>query len=197
MGKIFLFVLGMLVFVKPAEASAQKQAAIQKIENYFDHLKTLQADLVQINPDRSLAKGKFYWQRPEKFRIQYTEPKDNIFVSDGRFFIEYDPKEDMPNFISLESTPASLFLKDKLRLSGDVSVRHIEVSGGHITVVLYKTQDPDVGNLTMVFEEKPMKLVHWIIHDAQGNTTEVSLKNIVENQPINESKFATSRVSKD
>ncbi len=197
MRKLIVSCLVAVSFVLPVKAETQKQELIHKIEKYFDGLKTLKADVVQVNPDQSTSTGRFYWDRPEKFRIHYLEPKDRIFVSDGSVFIEYDTQEDIPNFISLESTPASLFLKPKLRLSGDVSVREIQADANKITVVLYKTKDPDVGTLTLTFSQKPMQLVHWIIHDAQGNVTQVSLNNVVENQPIKDNLFTTSRIYKD
>jgi outer membrane lipoprotein-sorting protein len=193
------FILGCMIALSSiaiVKAEPHKQAMVQKIENYFDGLKTYQADLTQLNPDQSVAKGKFFLHRPEKFRVQYSEPKELIVVSDGSFFIEYDPKEDIPNFISLESTPASLLLKKKLRLSGDVSVRDIRAENGKIYADLYKTKDPDVGHITLVFQENPMKLIRWVVQDAQGNITEVSLNNVAENQPIKDNLFETSRIKR-
>lgn len=183
-----------LSFVSNANADQQKM--VQKIESYLAGLKTFEADLVQQNPDQSIAKGKFYLDRPQKFRVQYSEPKEKIVVSDGSFFIEYDPKEDIPNFISIESTPASLFLQEKLKLSGDVSVQSIIEKDGLILASVYKTKEPDVGVLTLVFSQNPMSLIGWVIEDAQQNTTSISLSNIKENKPINKKLFETSRISR-
>jgi outer membrane lipoprotein-sorting protein len=196
MRKSLLACLVSICLVSTLHAEPQKQAIIQKIEKYFDDLKTFQADLSQRNPDGSSAKGKFFLQRPDQFRIQYSAPKEMILVSDGNVFIEYDPKEDMPNFISLESTPASLLLKPKLRLSGEVSVRNIRVENGIIYVELYKTADPDVGHMTLIFQEKPMHLMRWVVQDSQGNITEVALGNIVENKPLKGGLFDTARVKR-
>jgi len=190
--RLFLWVL----CAAPLNAEAPNPVLVKQIETYLDGLKTYQADLQQVNPDQSVAKGKFFLNRPHKFRVQYSEPKEQIVVSDGKFFIEYDPKEDVPNFISLESTPASLFLRDKLRLSGDVSVKSLHIDSGVIYAVLYKTQEPDVGSLTMVFREKPMQLIGWMVEDGQGNITKVSLRNVIENKPIKDSLFETSRISR-
>lgn len=194
--RIILSVLIMLISISPLEAVPQKQATIQQIEKYFDGLKTYEADLMQINPDQSKAKGKFFLSRPEKFRVQYSEPKELILVSDGSFLIEYDPKEDIPNFLSLESTPANLLLKEKLKLSGDISVRDITQANGTLHAVLYKTKEPDMGTITLIFNEKPMSLVGWIIEDPQQNTTIISLRNVKENKPIKKDLFETSRITR-
>jgi outer membrane lipoprotein-sorting protein len=193
--RILLSLVVMLGLCQSVEAS-QNQQVIQKIESYFDGLKTFQADLYQRNPDGSIAKGKFFLQRPDQFRIQYSEPKEVILVSDGSVFIEYDPKEDIPNFISLESTPAHLLLKPKFRLSGEISVRSIKVQNGIVQAEVYKTAEPDMGHITLMFSEKPMKLVRWIVQDSQGNLTEVSLSNIQENQPLKGGLFDTARVKR-
>lgn len=185
-----------LLTIAPLNAAPSRQVLVQQIETYWDNMKTYQADLKQQNPDQSIAKGQLFLNRPAKFRIQYSEPKELILVSDGSFFIEYDPKEDVPNFISLESTPASLLLKEKLKLSGDVSVRDIRVDDGMIFAVLYKTQEPDVGSITLIFKEKPMLLIGWMIEDSQGNVTTISLNNIQENKPIKDSLFETSQISR-
>lgn len=187
---IFFFVTSLnLVF-----AQVDNPARIPQIEKYLANLKTFEADLTQQNPDGSQARGKFFLNRPKKFRIKYTEPKELILVSDGSFFIEYDPKEDIPNFISLESTPASLFLQDKITLSGEVSIRYLKEKDGLIFVELYKTKDPDVGSITLIFSDKPMSMIGWIINDAQQNTTAITLQNIKENQPIQDSLFETARI---
>ncbi|MBP6985688.1 MAG: outer membrane lipoprotein carrier protein LolA [Alphaproteobacteria bacterium] len=187
---IFFFVTSL----NPILAQVDNPARIPQIEKYLANLKTFEADLTQQNPDGSQARGKFFLNRPKKFRIKYTEPKELILVSDGSFFIEYDPKEDIPNFISLESTPASLFLQDKITLSGEVSIRYLKEKDGLIFVELYKTKDPDVGSITLIFSDKPMSMIGWIINDAQQNTTAITLQNIKENQPIQDSLFETARI---
>lgn len=79
---IFFFVTSLnLVF-----AQVDNPARIPQIEKYLANLKTFEADLTQQNPDGSQARGKFFLNRPKKFRIKYTEPKELILVSDGSFF---------------------------------------------------------------------------------------------------------------
>jgi outer membrane lipoprotein-sorting protein len=194
--RIILSCLILLGFASTAQADPRKDALVLQIEKYFDGLKTYQADLVQQNADASVSKGKFFLSRPSKFRFQYSEPKEMIYVSDGSVFIEYDPKEDVPNFLPLDSTPASIVMREKVKLSGDVTVRDIRVEGGLISAVLFKTAEPDVGSITMVFQEKPMHLVGWVVDDGQGNVTKVSLRSYVENQPIKDNLFETSRITR-
>lgn len=194
--KFIVRVFFVCIFVSPVCAKVDKAARIAQIEAYFGNLKTFESDVVQQNPDGSESKGKFYLSRPDKFRIKYTEPKELIYVYDGSVFVEYDPKMDLPHFIPLDSTPASLFLQEKIKLSGDVTLRQLTEKNGLIYAELSKTQDPDAGSITLILNDKPISLAGWIIVDAQQNTTVIRMHNIKENQPIKENLLTTSRVAK-
>lgn len=189
----YITALFVLAFSFSADAMAQQHTThtqtIKKIEDYFAQLKTYEADFVQINPDRTISKGKFFLERPDRFRLAYSEPKETVLISDGLFFIEYDPKDNIPNFLSLDSTPASLLMKEKIKLSGEVTVGELQSFDNVVQATLYRTDDPSLGAITLVFTEKPFTLVHWIVHDAQGNQTEVSLKNIKQNQKLGPNLF--------
>lgn len=186
---VFIIVLALCFLSSPLKSAETREGLIRAVETYFANLTTFEADLVQINPDRSTSRGKFYLHRPDRFRLHYKEPKEQVVISDGRFYIEYDPKENIPNFISLDSTPASLLLRPEIKLSGDITVNDIRKDKGVIQATLSRTNEAEVGTMTMVFESNPMRLVYWVVHDAQGNITEVSLNKIIQNQPINDKLF--------
>jgi outer membrane lipoprotein-sorting protein len=56
-------------------------------------------------------------------------------------------------------------------------------------VTLVQTKDPGVGSLTLVFEDRPLKLRQWKVIDAEGRTTGVSLENMSENVTFPSSTF--------
>ena len=181
---LFHIPLCLFFFIIPADANVSKDKLVQKVEQYFHQLKTYQADFMQVNPDNLVVRGKFYLQRPNKFRLDYLIPKKLVLLSDGTSFIEYDPKDNTTNLLSLDSTPAAILMKENIKLSGEITVKQIQAMDNIIQVSLYRTDDPSLGSITLVFKENPMQLIHWYIYDAQGGMTEVALKNIRENQKL-------------
>lgn len=181
---LFYIPFCLVLFVSPLQAEESKAQLISKIEKYFVDLKTYQANFTQVNPDRSIAKGKFYLDRPNKFRLEYSSPKKTVLISDGNFFIEYDPQDNIPNFLSLDATPAAILMKENIKLSGDITVKNLQTVDNVIQVTLVKTADPSLGSITLVFKQNPMELIHWFIHDSQGGVTEVALKDIRQNKKL-------------
>ncbi len=80
-------------------------------------------------------------------------------------------------------------MKRDLKLSGDITVKDVKEVGSDIQVTAYKTKEPEVGTMTMLFKTNPFQLVHWVVHDMQGNVTQVTLQDIVQNQPLAKDLF--------
>jgi outer membrane lipoprotein carrier protein len=62
----------------------------------FDTLRTLQADFTQIivNPmigDPDTTRGRLHQQKPSRFSMRFSEPKDDRIVADGRYLWLYTP----------------------------------------------------------------------------------------------------------
>lgn len=188
--KYLAFIIGILGLCSTNSfAETTTQDSIAKIENYFEKLQTMRANFVQLNQDGTVYHGKFYLLRPNKFRLDYTEPSNLLVLSDGNSVINYDSDVGDPGYISLDSTPAYFILRRHVKLSGDVTVSSLLPGENTLRATLVKTKDTEMGSLTLIFETNPFRLKAWIVLDSQGTKTQVVLSDIEENIALDDKLF--------
>ena len=105
-------------------------------------------------------------------------PLSMLLVAGHGLLVYYDPAVRQTSNLFLSSTPLGLLLEDNLRLSGSVTVTGLARAKGQIQVTLVRTQRPNDGTITLVFATDPLTLRSWIIRDAQGRQTQVSLYDV-------------------
>jgi outer membrane lipoprotein-sorting protein len=162
--------------VPAALPSATHAGDIARIEDYLNDLTTLKADFVQINPDGGTVTGGFYYQRPDKMRLDYDPPSEILIISDGWQIVYYDRRLEQVSHLFINSTPLGFLLSDEIRLSGDVTVTGVERSAGELHVTLVQTDEPNQGSIQLSFAEDPLELRRWTVVDAQGLATHVVLE---------------------
>jgi outer membrane lipoprotein-sorting protein len=162
-------------FAGAAALSAQDQADVARAEAYLNGITTLKARFLQINQDGRTVPGTFYLQRPGKMRIDYDPPVKDFIVADGRFVYFWDAELKQQSNAPIGSTLADVILRDRLSLSHDVTVTGVARDAGTLEITLVQSKDPGQGQLTLVFEDNPLRLRKWRVVDAQGLTTEVAL----------------------
>ena len=182
---IFLsvFILMTVFFLSAANAAPhpaeERLKTVAKIEKYLHDLKSMKARFTQTAPNGEKTSGVFYMKRPGKMRFEYDPPVEDFIVADGLFIYFYDSVMEHQSSTAIGNSLADFILRDNIRLSGDIKI--LDIKEGMIDkdksleVTLTQTADPGAGNLTLIFRQKPMQLVSWVIHDAQGLTTTVAL----------------------
>ena len=102
----------------------------EQLQQFLSRIRTLDAGFEQsvLNPEHTQAlrsQGRFYLERPDKFRWDYSEPDNQQIVADGRQVWLYDPELKQVSVQSQESalrgTPALLLI------SGDALENSFEV----------------------------------------------------------------------
>ncbi|WP_119679992.1 LolA family protein [Indioceanicola profundi] len=161
----------------PAAPAVASDAEIARVEEYLNGIRTLKSDFVQVSSDGAAAEGTFYLSRPGRMRIEYDPPVENFIVADGRFVYFWDAEMREQSNAPIGSTLADFLLRGDIRLSGDVTVTDVQRDGNLLEVSLVQTKDPGLGQLTLVFEDQPLRLRKWRVLDATGQMTEVALQN--------------------
>lgn len=187
MKHVIFALLGLLFFAAPA-AAQMANADIQKAENYLQGLKTAQADFVQSTSSGSRMSGKFYLSRPGKLRFNYNEVKDFI-VADGVFVYFYDSQLGEQSNAPIGQTLADFILRKDLRLKGDLVVQQFQKKDGYDFITLAQKNDPLAGQVELIFAQEPYALHGWSVTDAQGETTEIVLKNLQTDVSFDEGKL--------
>jgi outer membrane lipoprotein-sorting protein len=157
--------------------SAEKKSALQRIEIYLNEMKTLRAEFLQVSSNGAVATGKLLMQRPGKIRFEYDPPSPIMLISDGYFLRYIDKDLEQVTHIWLEDTPIGFLLDDNLKLSGGITVTKFKKNANLLTITLAKSKKPERGTVSIIFSDKPLALEKWVIKDAQGITTTITLNN--------------------
>ena len=179
-----LAVLAWFILSTPAEAiiartlklSKQDVADLIRIEQHLNTSRTVRARILQVASDGSYAEGMLHIQRPGRMRLEYDPPNPTMIIADGINLIYVDRELEHATAVLLRFTSAELILREDLSLSSeDLLVTGFSRSPGVIRISLVHAKDPLEGRIMMVFSDKPLELRKWIVTDAQGIKTTVSL----------------------
>ncbi|MBI4183612.1 MAG: outer membrane lipoprotein carrier protein LolA [Proteobacteria bacterium] len=173
----------------PAALGEAERAAVARIEAYLGGLGTLKGRFLQVASSGGLAEGTFYLSRPGRFRFEYDPPVPVLIVADGSFVIFRDSQLKQTTHIPIGATPLGVLLKERVRLSGEVSVTRVWRSGGLLRVELAQTEAPERGSLTLTFSDGPLRLRQWTTVDGQGVTVTVSLSGVETGLALEQSLF--------
>lgn len=163
---------------------------IARVEAYLEGIRSLRAGFVQVASNGSFSEGEFRLRRPGKLRLDYKPPPHIQVYADGIWLIYVDTRLQEVTHIPISSTPIGFLVRDKVRLSGDVSVTAVTRGPDTLTVHMVQTKEPDSGSLALTFSEKPLELRQWRVVDAQGIETRVTLIGAEANVAIADEVFA-------
>ena len=174
-----------------ARLGEAERSDIARIEDYLNRLGTVQARFLQISSTGGMAEGDLHIWRPGKMRIEYDPPSPILIIATGSQLIYFDKELEQISYMGLEATPAGILLKERVSFLGDaaLTVTFFERSPGVLRLSLVKTDDPLEGSLSLVFSDRPMSLKKWIVTDAQGVETTVSLMDARFGAPLNPELF--------
>ena len=166
--------------VTPAKVGAEHHGDIIRIENYLNELKSVSANFLQVNDHGEMRHGTIAIQRPGKMRVNYDPPQPDFIIADGSFVHIWDAEMKQQTNVPVGDSIAEFILREHIKLAGDVTVTRFTRHPNKLEVSLVATADPGEGELTLIFEDNPLKLRQWRILDAQGRTTGVNLENAHE-----------------
>ena len=164
------------IIARTLKLSKQDVADLIRIEQHLNTSRTVRARILQVASDGSYAEGMLHIQRPGRMRLEYDPPNPTMIIADGINLIYVDRELEHATTVLLQLTPAELILREDLSLSSeDLLVTGFSRSPGVIRISLVHAKDPLEGRIMMVFSDKPLELRKWIVTDAQGIKTTVSL----------------------
>lgn len=190
--------LAALAFVVPGRpASAVERpltdpeavGELNRIETYLNGIKTMKSRFIQINPDGSAWNGDLYVRRPGKFRFEYDPPVPHLLIANGNWFFHVDRALKETNVIPLVKTPAQFLVKKHISLKDDFTIKKFEQLPGIVEIAMVTRDNPDLGEVTLTFSERPLELRKWTVRDLQDNVTQITLQNTRYGVNINADLF--------
>ena len=173
-----------------AGSGAADSADIARVEAYLNRITTFKGRFLQASSSGDYSEGSLYVSRPGKIRIEYDSPSPNLIVADGSSMVHYDTELEQLSYITFGSSPATVIIEDNISLTkGALTVTGIERARGTLRLTVVKTDDPAEGNLTLVFNDRPLSLKKWVVIDALGVETTVSLLGVRFGVPLEDAMF--------
>ncbi len=166
---------------RPALAQARianQQQVLTQLEAYLNAMTTIRARFLQISANGAAAQGTAMIWRPDRMRFEYDPPEPLLMVASDGQFLHYDKELRQPSIVPVSSTPLGFLLRRQIHFGGDLEVIGLERVGGMIRVGMRRKAAPNEGSLVLVFADDPIELRQWIVTDAQGAQTRVTLTEI-------------------
>lgn len=171
------------------------QNYIKQIEDYFNAIKTLKADFVQIDKKGRESFGVFLLKRPYLMKMDYRKPATHVIITKNNKAIHFDKELNEKTVTSMYSSPLAFFMESTISLKDYVKVLSIIDEHGILSITFCK-KDPDIdGAVTMVFQKNPIMLLKWEIFNTKedinfGNSIQVILLNHEFGKKISDNEFS-------
>jgi outer membrane lipoprotein-sorting protein len=174
---------------------------VARAEAWFNKIKSIKADFVQVASDGTSAEGKLLFRRPSQMKITYQKEEGGkgLQLITSKVWLHVDrPDEKLLSSYPLSETPLSLILAAKVSLRPDgYETRIKQSSAGVVQILVTKDDGEGAGQLTLEFSEKPFQFRRWIVVDGAGIETSVTLLNLVLDTPIPAVSFIPPSYSAD
>ncbi|MCO4843041.1 MAG: outer membrane lipoprotein carrier protein LolA [Yoonia sp.] len=167
-----------------------EQLSLNQVSSYLNGLQTAQGGFTQINADGTLSTGQIYIKRPGRIRFEYNAPDNSLVLAGGGQVAIFDPRSNNgPDRYPLNQTPLKIILERNVNLGAARMVTGHTSDGTTTTITAQDPENPQYGNIQMVFTANPVELRQWIVTDDVGSQTTVILNDMIAGGSIPEVKF--------
>lgn len=172
-----LFVLVLSLFVSGMSYAAVDSALVASAEKYLNSITGLAGDFVQTSGAR-VDRGTFAMLRPGRVRLDYNDMPVQL-IADGKDLYFFDKSLDQITTVPLTSTPAGILIRKNIDLrNADINVVETKSGANTFSLKMNLRGQEGLGNMTVVFDNKPVKLNSWSVVDATGAKTDVTFQGM-------------------
>lgn len=194
---------------KPLDAAG----VVTLVQAFYDQTKTLEADFQQTRYTRlydrhDRANGKVVFKKPGKMRWDYAQPNGQVFVSNGKTLLIYQPPEAgekggqlIERALEEDQLPSAFsFLTGSGNLGKDFEVRLLEhgnekFQGGYVLQLIPHKPTPNYEQL--VFYVRALEsggkragvVQRVLIIDSAGNRNRFDFSKLKFNRDVPEKRF--------
>ena len=180
------------------------QQIINKINASASKLTTMQCDIVQVKSvkllnDKITSKGKMYYSQPNKLRWEYTSPYTYTFILSGnKVTLQKDKKSNIIDVnqnkmfreivnIMMNSVVGKC-LSDKKSFKTTVK----DSSSEWVATLIPQSKELKqmFSKIVLHFNKQQSVIVKVDMFEKNGDTTTITLENIVKNKSINEKVYS-------
>ncbi len=171
-----------------------------EVEKYLAGLSSWSADFAQTIDDghgkvlRSAA-GKFYLQRPGRFRWDYSDPSEQLVLADGKQIWFYDKDLAQANVRDMDSTLAStpaMLLSGGGSVSEQFNITSLPASGGLQWFQLIPKHPESDFQLVRIGFDREGELGSMFLADKLNQITQLTFTHPMRNPKFAEELFSFS-----
>jgi outer membrane lipoprotein carrier protein len=176
--------------------SAQAADGQQRMDQFLAGLKTMRADFSQVvvDPDGTVVEetvGELLISRPDRFRLQYTAPYEQLYVADGERVWMYDKDLEQVTVKqqgeALGSTPA-LLLSSTEPLTRNFEVTELGTRDDATWLELKpRRQDASFESVQLGFRDGALNVMEMV--DGFGQRTRLEFGRIERNPRVEANAF--------
>lgn len=177
----FLYAVGHLAVAQaaaPAQLTPDQVQAVERVTTYFNSFRTLKGEFTQVSPKGRVSAGVFFLSKPGRLRFEYAPPNPFVVISDGSWVVIEDRNQKTTDQYPLSTTPLKFLLADQVDLLEEAHVISVDTADGVSTIALEDKNNLLPGQLVLVFDDNRNQLSQWIVEDAQGKRTTISLDKL-------------------
>jgi len=191
-----LFLLFVIVSVNAIAEDKKSSTGEVYLEKFLGDTQTLQANFQQTLRTRDgevlqQTKGKFYLDRPGKFRWNYQSPYEQIIVSDGERIWIYDVDlKQVTVQKQIAGSPASpmALLEDSSTLYQSFDVFPLDEKNGVYRLKLVsKTKESDFAEIVVGLDAKGLLFMQ--LHDQFEQVTDIVFSDVSTNTELSNDIF--------
>lgn len=188
------FLIAAALTVATALPAAAERLSLAEISRYLNQLQTAQGAFTQINDDGTIDTGTIYIKRPGRARFEYAAPNPALVLAGAGSVAVFDGRSNTgPDVYPLNQTPLSIILAENVDLTRDRMVVGHTSDANTTTVTAQDPDNPEYGNIQLVFTGNPTELRQWKIDDGSGSTTTVVLGEMRVGASISNRQFDIRR----
>ena len=173
----FMLFLLLVFSSNDLKATQLDEDLIRRAEQSINNMSTLEAQFTQISSDGSYVIGRFYFRRPFQMRLEYNLEQPYNIITTRKWLIVDEPGNKKVTNYPISDTPLALLFEEKFSLTGEDFSTKGSFFNGLLEITLSREEGSFAGTLILLFEPDPMNLRGWIIKDAMGVETKVTLQN--------------------
>lgn len=191
--------VGVSALLMGLAATVQAGQGEVKLDKFLNGLDTMEANFIQTlyNPRGELveeSRGTMRLSRPGRFRLQYTNPYEQLYVADGKRIWMYDKDLEQVTVKAqadtLGSTPAMLLSTTK-PLQDSFSITELGVHEGFQWLELKpRAADSNFDFVRLALEGNVLRAMEMV--DGFGQTTRLYFETVKRNPSLDKAIFQFS-----
>jgi outer membrane lipoprotein-sorting protein len=180
----------------PLTGADRDKLDLQRVSTYLNSVRTLKGQFVQSGPNGELDQGVVYVNKPGRMRFEYAKPSPYLIVADGVSIAVGNSDVKTVDRYPLIDNPLSLILDDKIDLGATSSISRIERKPGQLVITARREDGSLKGQVTLIFAEPSLELKQWVVTDAQGLQTMITLQDVQTGVTLEPELFILRDVNK-